>query len=1469
MTIETSRATPERQQPARVGESFSSILIGSGTLLIQCADILLNLRHEIKAIASADPAVSRWAKKRGVFRCLPGKELVESVREPADYVFSIVNNYILGDDVLRLARKLAINYHDAPLPRYAGTHATSWALMNGETRHAITWHCVSDVVDAGDILCQVPIEISPDDTAFSLNTKCFEAAIKSFADLVVQLATGQVVRRKQDISTRTFFPRYKRPQNGCVIDWESMASNISSMVRSLSFGRHPNPLGAPKVCLGAEFFIVGDLEILGETSVSKAGTICKIGTDFLDVSTLDRNVRLSEPRSANGRTIEVNEIVERHQLRVGQCVTTFDSDSLSRIDEAYKAACRSEEECVRRLAAQEPATAPFASGAEASSTFEVLRLQTPKEFLAFARTFGPAFSESDLIHTAFGILLARLAGATSSDVGYNPYQVRSGPEPLRALTSTEFPLRFNVDGAATFADIATSIKDKLEWAGKVGSYFLDIYWRYPQLRQLGEADRGIGLPVTLASGESLAGFHPLPGNELILLASERGEECLLGYDTGRFENEDAESISGYFQTLLQAIATEPERSIAEIDLLSSGDRDRLLYEWNNTDAAYPTDRCVHELFSERAKQFPDRPAVVCGDVTLSYAELDTRSDRLAHRLRNVGVRNEDIVAVFLERSVATVVTLLGILKAGGAYLPLDPAQPKQRSHRMIADSGARVLVTHRSLLPFVPENECEILFPDEALTDADVAKSEAIESNARPDQLAYVIYTSGSTGVPKGVEIEHRSLVNLIAWHQQTYGVGPEDRATLLAGPAFDAAVWELWPYLCAGASIFIPDEDTRAAPRKLLEWYAKKRISLSFVPTPLAQSMLAGPFPRDLGLRALLTGGDRLHATDGRSLPFELFNHYGPTECTVVATSGIVDPASTETPSIGRPISNTSVFILDRFLQPVPVGIAGEIFIGGAGVARGYRGQPGLTAERFIEHRFEGGRAIRLYRTGDRAKFGNDGQISFLDRIDDQVKIRGFRIELGEVEAAILGYEEVSECVVLAVEDQRATKRLAAYIVGNGSKPIKIGSLRTFLKQRLPEYMIPSAFVELDAFAVTPNGKIDRTALPFPNFLPFEPSCDVVSPRNAVERKLAAIWEKLLGVTAIGVTDNFFELGGDSLVSVSLFVEIQEQFGVELPLSALISSPTIEQLAALLGSEPQERSWKYVVPLQTEGEGTPLFLVHAAGGNVLFYRDLAEELGRAQPVFGLQARGITDKAETAHDRIEDMARDYLAEMRLVQPSGPYRIGGSSFGGLVAFELAIQLERLGENVETLAMFDTYAPGYMDSIDPAGGEKGVPGLTVASRVKNFIRQLSEIDSLRKKASFVLRKAAKARMRLKRKWIWKKNQFAIEYNKATGRTLPVDLRRNHNAIRRAMDRYVPGTYGGDITVYRATEQPKNTRFDPSLGWAKLVDGNVITASVKGTHGALTVYPFAADLAAKFNEVELSKRHSSHSKASKAAA
>jgi amino acid adenylation domain-containing protein len=575
--------------------------------------------------------------------------------------------------------------------------------------------------------------------------------------------------------------------------------------------------------------------------------------------------------------------------------------------------------------------------------------------------------------------------------------------------------------------------------------------------------------------------------------------------------------------------------------------------------------CIQNLIRAQAKASPDALAVREGAKQVTYGQLDERADELASLLRAFGAGPEIPVALCMRRSRELVFGALGILRTGAAYVPLDPTYPTSRLAMLLADSRAPLVVTQPDIAEQLPAGKWRTIVLDENgfCTPRHSGPSFSV-SEAMPENLAYIIFTSGSTGRPKGVQITHANLLNLIQWHNHAFAVTAADKATIHASPGFDAAVWELWPYLAAGASVHIIDEAIRTSPERLRDWMAATGITISFLPTALAESMIDLEWPAKTALRFLLTGADTLRRCPPAGLPFALVNNYGPTECTVVATSGTVPCGESEAlPSIGRSIENVQTYIVDETLNRLPDGTAGELVIGGAGVGRGYLNLPDLTSQPFVPDLFSGVEGARLYRTGDLARILPDGQIAFLGRKDEQVKIRGYRIEPAEIAAVLDRHAAIRSSFVTAAAEDSGEKRLLAYVVAAPDTRLSAIELREFLGRHLPDYMVPSAFVQITSLPLTPNGKVDRAALPKPTPDTILEDHGFEDPQSEIEIWLANFLSSLLKVSRVSRDDNFFNLGGHSLMGAQLIAKVQQTFDVELTLRGLFDHPTVREISS------------------------------------------------------------------------------------------------------------------------------------------------------------------------------------------------------------------------------------------------------------------------------------------------------------------
>lgn len=747
------------------------------------------------------------------------------------------------------------------------------------------------------------------------------------------------------------------------------------------------------------------------------------------------------------------------------------------------------------------------------------------------------------------------------------------------------------------------------------------------------------------------------------------------------------------------------RAFVVLPPLTGAQRHKLLVEWNATQSAYPRDTCIHQLFEAQVRRTPDAVAVVFEHERLTYQELNSKANQLAHFLQKRGVGPEVLVGLCVERSLEMLVGLLGILKAGGAYVPLDPAYPAERLSFMLQDAQVVLLLTQEHLLQRLPEHTAGVVRLDSGWEEIARQSAENLPDSRTGESLAYVLYTSGSTGKPKGVLGTHRAAINRFTWMWQTYPFGSGDVCCQKTTLNFVDSVWEIFGPLLQGVrTVIIPDLVVKD-PQRLLRMLATHAVTrVVLVPSLLRVLLDVGDDLQDQLLHV------KYWISSGEALPLEmaqrflerlprslLINLYGSSEVAADVTCYEVrDPTSRESIPIGRPIANTQIYLLDPQLQPVPVGEPGEVYVGGDGLARGYLNRPELTAERFLAHPFSDEPGARLYRTGDLARYRPDGNIEYLGRMDHQVKIRGFRVELGEIEAVLRRHPAVREAVVVAHEQEPGEKRLIAYVVLHREHSVATGELREQVLNTLPIYMMPSAFVELETLPLTPNGKVDRRSLPAPALVTQAAEELYVAPTCMEHFELIQIWEELLDVRPIGIRDNFFYIGGHSLLAARLIERIGQAFGMELSLATLFARPTIEQLAQALQVGARQHSLTSLVAVQAGGSRRPFFYLHGAWESDAFYCfHLAHHLGPDQPFYALAPYAF-DGLEVP-STIEEMAAAHIRLVRSVQPQGPYLLGGFCNGGLVAYEMARQLQAQGQSVDHLVLVEPAYPPFLHAL----------------------------------------------------------------------------------------------------------------------------------------------------------------------------
>ncbi len=1037
-----------------------------------------------------------------------------------------------------------------------------------------------------------------------------------------------------------------------------------------------------------------------------------------------------------------------------------------------------------------------------------------------------------VLFAAFSLLLHRYSGQDDIVVG-TPIanRNRSEIEGLIGFFVNTLALRSQLTDSLTFTDLLEQVRQSA-----LGGYsHQDV--PFEQVVEAVQPDRNLshsplfqvmfdwhsssnaalelpGLTMTTLEPETVTAMFDLT---LTMTESEAGIEGIWEYSTDLFKPDTIERLTRHFQILLAGILAQPQLQVTQLPLLSQAERQQVLVSWNDTQVTYAQDLCIHQLFEQQVERQPDAIAVVFNGDTLTYQALNAQANQLAHTLQAQGVGSDTLVGIYLERSPALLVSLLAILKVGAAYLPLDIRYPQERIAYMLQDAAVSVLITQKSGLDRLPQQDAQVICLD---THQDIVHAPVGNPVApvAQDSRAYVIYTSGSTGQPKGVAVAHRSLVNAYFAWEDAYQLKQRTSSHLqMASFSFDVFTGDWVRALCSGAKLVLCPREILLDAEQLYSLICREAVDCAeFVPAVFRQlaNYLENSHQNLNFMRVLVVGSDFWSMAEYQKFrricgeQTRLINSYGVTEATIDSCyfelQGDDNAADVAVP-IGRPFANTQLYVLDPAMQPVPVGVTGDLYIGGAGLSLGYLHRPQLTAEKFIRNPFGPG---RLYCTGDLARYQADGNVEFLGRRDQQVKLRGFRIELGELEATLQKHPQVREAIAIVRADDPSNKQLVVYVV-TSNEDISPISLREFLKEQLPDYMVPNAFVYLDALPLTPNGKINRKALPAPEYQP--PSDRLfVAPRNHLELQLSQIWSEVLKVESIGIVDDFFDLGGHSLLAVSLMSRIHEKLGHTLPLVTLFQGATIEQQAMLLqqtiqqGSEPP--TWSPLTPLQPQGTLPPLFLIHPGGGSVLNYQKLVSYLGQDRPIYGLEARGF-EPGQPADNSIETMAKDYLQVIKTVQPEGPYHLAGWCLGGTIAWEMAQQLTRNGEQPPRLIFMDVNSLMAVDQIPDAtdllaelvGRHLALPSDEL-NGLNRHLRTMSWEDQL----TYIISEAERRNISLS-------PGFGVEQLNCI-----VQVQTGHE---QAAQTYVPQPYSGELVLLQAKDGVANQADDPTLGWHDL--------------------------------------------------
>ena len=1043
-------------------------------------------------------------------------------------------------------------------------------------------------------------------------------------------------------------------------------------------------------------------------------------------------------------------------------------------------------------------------------------------------------------------LLYRYTGETDIALG-SEFSGRDAPEldNLVGLFSRTLLLRNDVSDDPSFVELIARVRATVANSLAHNSVALEqlVEIVNPKL----DLSRNPLFSVAFSSAQSIklvdprAGFTvvDLPSRssnalcELSFVLVERleGWQISCEFNVDLYDGQTIIRLLNHFQTLLRAAVVNPKCKISSLPILDDAERRMLVVDNNQTSAFYPKHLTFPQLFQAQAARTPDALALVCGEQVLTYRELDIASNRLAHELRSSGIGPGSRVAVFLDRSAELIVALVAVLKSGNAYIPLDPAYPEERLRHVFENSQPAAVITRTPLRKRLVENATPAILLDAEATQIAEQSAEPLAPSALPQDPAYIIYTSGSTGRPKGVVIPHRALVNLLSAMRVQPSLTPDDAVVCITTISFDIAVMDVFLPLVVGAKLVFAKEHEMLDGVALLALL--RRHSATFMQaTPVTWQLLLEAGWQGQPALKMLCGGEALPRKLAQQLlqcGGELWNMYGPTETTVWSSALRIQSGEGSVP-MGPPIANTQFYILDNSQEVVPHGVPGELYIGGDGVGLGYYNLPVVTAEKFVADKFNSRAGAMMYRTGDRVRMKQHGCMEYLGRTDHQIKLRGFRIELGEIEAVLLQYPGITDAVAVLGQDAAGEGALWAYAVAPGAQTdapeVLVGALRAQLLQSLPAYMCPSAIVLLDALPRTPNGKIDRRALPEPAPV-LRQGKEPVQPLNEVERRLAAIWSSVLGLETIDKTAEFFGLGGHSLLAARLLARIEAEFGQRLSLLALFNAPTIEAQAKLLmDSKQREYDFRQVVRLQSTGTQSPLIAIHNTG---VYYYNLSKLLGVDQPLTALQLFDPSIKRESFPQTTEEIAAEYVQLIQTFQPNGPYKLIGWCAGGVLAFEVARQLVAAGQKVALLAMIDAWAPGHNRRLSRWHAALADYSYRWQLIAADWRRVMTREQSL---ASFFAQRTLVKKIVgvLQPKPVAVPTPTPFEARELSAENYDQWLLGYLEETER---HYEPKIYLGKITLLCSAQEPHGWFLDPQMGWGNFAAEGVDVAVIDGDH------------------------------------
>lgn len=1152
--------------------NFSCYIVGEDSLALECATILAAKGHTIVGIVSSYAPLQIWATANNIpsFQNLQSSNIL-SPEIKYDFLFSIANPAIFPESIIKKPKVLAVNYHFSLLPKYAGTNAPSWAILNNEQEHGYTWHVISEKIDFGDIINQERVPITPDDTALSLIIKTYRATVKAFPKLIESLQSYDFVLKPQNPEQRVYYSGHVKPYGDGVIDWTQHADTIERASRALNLGHYDNPFASPKVIIDEATYLVHELSVQDVASDAPPGVVIKVRPSYIVIATQDKNIIISSLQSISGDTLNIQDIAKKHQLTIGKQLTLFSADEIDSFQRMSATLSRHEKFWIQQLSKFQHINLPYERESITSQDSSPLNTAFQYHFPKKLVNNHSRYPQEYAVITLLLVYFFRINFSKKFTAIINqPDNISAQFNPI--LHEQEWPLNCIFTDQMNISDALEQIHSKLAEYEEHLSFQKDIYARYAELTP---PEKRASLKFTIVNEftnttkTSPYHFH---------IEIKKGQYSFrLFYKPDVFSPEIQDFLKAmpkHLDTMVEYFQAYPLATLYKAPILSKRQYKQTIIKWNKTQKRYPSHSNIIRQFEKQVKKTPKAIAIETGVHSYNYVDINRLCNQLANYLVASNVSKGDIVAILIDRSFDLITSILAVLKVGAIYLPIDTNYPIHRIKYILENSGSKFLITSSHTTEIYSQLQKmdfhgylrNIRIDAISLSTQSDTKPEIAISGADP---CYLMYTSGTTGKPKGVLVKHANVLNFSASAIKAVGLKPGVRSLQFASYSFDALVWELYPALLCGATLVLAEKNELLVGPPLLKTLRNKQIHTIILPPSVLQNI---PFEVLPDLKTLVVGGEKLSAdvinTWGKQ--YHLINAYGPTECTVAVL--LNQYVSSDYPaSVGQPIQNTQTYVLDEHLAPMPIGVVGELYVGGANVSLGYLKDLPLTTKRFIPNIFSPKKSTTLYRTGDLVRWLPNGTIDFVGRIDRQVKVRGFRIELKAIETHLMNAPNIQACHVTTIKKGNSDFIVAYIVTSNNNFELQLAQLKNTLKEHLPYYMVPNFFIKLERLPLSENGKIDANKLPQPSSSSaFSTSSIQKSPTTAIEKSIAHVWSKLLSIDVLSVDDNFFDIGGHSLLVSQMLVILKKRFNIEVPLQQFLQHPTISHIVKLIDNEEQ-----------------------------------------------------------------------------------------------------------------------------------------------------------------------------------------------------------------------------------------------------------------------------------------------------------